>query len=824
MNKEYNLNFLTDQEIEIISRHKKITKKFASTLNHIESKRLAQYIYQNINLIKFGKKKLIKKTFKKSFVNLLFPSIYRNNLKNKSFNKLIKKNKKIYEPNPRKICLFTAHLGPGGAERQISILAKLLKNKGYEVIVIVMNSDESLNHYTEYIKSNGIKVEVLDTSDFEKDILFMVQNDINPNSLNCLPLNYRKFAANLITKIIQEKINILHCYLDIPNIVGGVSGLISNVPNIRLSFRNTNPSHFPETYNENFKPFYKLILKYKNRIQLEANNKFGANDYANWLKISNKKIKVIYNGIEINQWKIKQDKIKLRKKLGLPLNKFIIISVCRLSTEKRPFDIIKIAKTINQKNNNFLIIHVGIGNLEKEFRNEIKKHNLEKDILSLGERNDIKDLLSASDLFLLTSEQEGFPNSIMEAMIVGIPIIATKVGGVPELVENNKNGFVYKVGEIEKMSESIFSIYRNKKIQRQIKINNQEKILNQFNQNIFIEKILNEYQKQKKITSKNKFSINTLKILTSFLYFLAKPNKTKIIIKSKVYRIFMDNFSETIVGKKIIKKNLIKSFYEITGKNLGINNPKTFSEKMQWLKLNNRDKLMTICADKYMVKDYVANIIGEKYIIPNLKIWKTADEIDFSQLPDKFVLKTNWGSGQNIIVSDKKIANESEIKEKFKEWLKPENNHYYQNLEWSYKNIQPKIIAEKYICEKDKSPEDYKFFCFGGEPKFIQLDIDRFGEHKRNLYDINWNLKKIRLNFKNGFDIKREIPKKFEEMKILAKKLSKNFLFVRVDFYNVNGKIYFGELTFYPGNGTEKFTPEKWDYKFGSYLNLPIKK
>ena len=425
------LSFLTEEEIEIISRHKKISKTFASTLRRIESKKISQYIYKNINLFRLDKKRLIKTGFKKTFTKLFFSSIYKPKINNQDFKKLIEKQNKIYKAEPRKICLFTAHLGPGGAERQISILAKLLKEKGYEVNVIVMINGENQSHYTDYIKSKGISVEVLDSSNFEKDIIFMIQNGINPKCLNCLPVNYRVFAANLITKLIQKKINILHCYLDIPNIVGGLSGLIVGLPFIRLSFRNTNPSHFPETYNEDFKPFYKLILKYKNRIQLESNNKFGAIDYAKWLKINNNEIKVIYNGIETNRWKIKSNKIDIRQKLGLPLDKFIIISVCRLSQEKRPFDIIEIAKTINQKNNDYLILHIGVGELEEEFKDKIKEHSLEKNVINLGKREDIKELLAASDLFLLTSEQEGFPNSIMEAMIIGLPIVATKVGGVP---------------------------------------------------------------------------------------------------------------------------------------------------------------------------------------------------------------------------------------------------------------------------------------------------------------------------------------------------------------------------------------------------------
>ena len=260
-------------------------------------------------------------------------------------------------------------------------------------------------------------------------------------------------------------------------------------------------------------------------------------------------------------------------------------------------------------------------------------------------------------------------------------------------------------------------------------------------------------------------------------------------------------------------------FERMAGYKLNLDNPQTFNEKIQWLKHNYRDPLMTKCADKVRVREYIKEKIGEDYLIPCLGVYNSPEEIDFDKLPDRFVLKVNWGSGQNIIVKDKSKLNTEEVKEKLKNWMKPESNHYFNFLEWVYKDIEPKIITEKYIEQMDGNLIDYKFFCNCGKPVFLFLGIDRFIDTKFNFYDLNWNLLPVKNHYKN---CTREIPKpkNFEKMLQISEKLSVDFPFVRVDLFEIENKIYFGELTFYHFNGTEPFEPFKWDYKFGELIEL----
>ena len=274
------------------------------------------------------------------------------------------------------------------------------------------------------------------------------------------------------------------------------------------------------------------------------------------------------------------------------------------------------------------------------------------------------------------------------------------------------------------------------------------------------------------------------------------------------------------------REEIIKEqFRNALGYELNLENPKTFNEKLQWLKLYYHDPLMTKCADKYLVREYIKETIGEEYLIPLIGVWNKVEDIDFDSLPNQFVLKVNWGSGQNIIVKDKSQLNIEEAKNQLRYWMLPTSNHYYYSYEWAYKNIKPKIICEKYIEQTDGNLFDYKIFCFNGEPKYIQVDIDRFTNHKRCFYDINWN----KLNFKTHIlfefyadEVKK--PDNLNKMLSFCRILSKQFNHVRVDFYTIDNKLYFGELTFYHGNGIEQFSIEEWDYKFGELLKLPKEK
>lgn len=264
----------------------------------------------------------------------------------------------------------------------------------------------------------------------------------------------------------------------------------------------------------------------------------------------------------------------------------------------------------------------------------------------------------------------------------------------------------------------------------------------------------------------------------------------------------------------------LKCLYRaLIGKKMNVSDPKTYNEKLQWIKINDRNPLYTKLVDKYEVREYISKIIGSEYLIPLLGVWDSFEDIDFNRLPEKFVLKCTHDSGGLVICNDKKQLDLQKAKIKINKSLK--RNYFYWTREWPYKNVKPRIICEKYMVD-DSGIElrDYKFMCFNGEPKIVQYHTGRFTEHKQFHYDINGNL----LPFNNlGYtndgapDLDMNIVNK---MIPLAKKLAKGLIQVRIDFYFINNKVYFGEITFFDGAGFEKIEPEEYDYLLGSWIDL----
>lgn len=267
----------------------------------------------------------------------------------------------------------------------------------------------------------------------------------------------------------------------------------------------------------------------------------------------------------------------------------------------------------------------------------------------------------------------------------------------------------------------------------------------------------------------------------------------------------------------------LKLWYErVTTEPLDLEHPKTFNEKIQWLKLYDTTPLKTLLADKYLVREWVKEKIGEKYLVPLLGVWEHFDEINFDCLPDQFVLKTNHGSGWNLIVRCKSDMDLKSSAEKFDQWLK-RNYAFVYGLELQYMNVPPKILAETYIADLDGEILDYRFFCFNGKPVYVWVDIGSgTTHHKRNIYDINWNLQSYKVNYPL-IEPAPEKPTTFDEMVECASKLSKDFAFVRIDFYSVNGRVYFGEMTFTPQSGTGKWEDPEQNSIYGDLIKLPPK-
>lgn len=257
-----------------------------------------------------------------------------------------------------------------------------------------------------------------------------------------------------------------------------------------------------------------------------------------------------------------------------------------------------------------------------------------------------------------------------------------------------------------------------------------------------------------------------------------------------------------------------------THRKLDLKNPKSFNEKLQWLKLHDRKPEYSQMVDKYAVKDYVASLIGEEFIIPTIGVWDRFEDIDIASLPNQFVMKCTHDSGSIVICKDKKLFDIEHAKKIIEKGLG--HSSYWTAREWPYKNVKPRIIVESYISEnKNGELKDYKFFCFSGEVKFFKVDYDRYTSHRANYYDLNKKfLPFYEAMFPSDKNKDIEFPDNLQDMIELAKIVSKNKLFVRVDFYNCSGKIYFGEITFFPSGGFGVIEPYEWDLKIGDWIRI----
>ena len=271
---------------------------------------------------------------------------------------------------------------------------------------------------------------------------------------------------------------------------------------------------------------------------------------------------------------------------------------------------------------------------------------------------------------------------------------------------------------------------------------------------------------------------------------------------------------------------LKKAWKTKMGTELNLDAPQTFNEKLQWLKLYDRKPEYTTMVDKYAVKQYVADIIGEEHIIPTLGVWDKFDDIDFNMLPNQFVLKCTHDSGGLVICRDKQHFDVKAAKRKLNKSLK--RNFYYSGREWPYKNVPPRIIAEKYMEDKGKVvPEDYKVYCINGKPLYIVVFHNRFNDSEElseTVYNTSWQPQSISLDehFKVS-DIIDPVPECLEKMLAFASILSVNMSQSRIDFYIINNQLYFGEITLYTASGFQKMIPEEMDNILGNMIKLPQK-
>ncbi len=293
----------------------------------------------------------------------------------------------------------------------------------------------------------------------------------------------------------------------------------------------------------------------------------------------------------------------------------------------------------------------------------------------------------------------------------------------------------------------------------------------------------------------------------------------KILLK-KIRRFFFRILKEM---KFLPTKRFAKYLYRnYTGKKLDLENPREFNEKIQWLKVFYHPKILNQLVDKYAVRCYVEEKIGKKYLNEIYGVFDSENDINFDDLPEKFVVKAVHASSFNLIVTDKSKLDIKSAKKLFKKWLR-KNQYYRTGQEWAYKDVKPRLIVEKYMKEDGlDSLIDYKFYCFKGKASFIEVHLDRAQNHKRGFYDLN--LKKLPFRYvkiEDSIDTEIETPSNLNEMRKLSEILSAKFPFVRVDFYSIKGKTIFGEMTYYPSDGRKDFIPDEYNKSIGDLIELP---
>lgn len=259
-------------------------------------------------------------------------------------------------------------------------------------------------------------------------------------------------------------------------------------------------------------------------------------------------------------------------------------------------------------------------------------------------------------------------------------------------------------------------------------------------------------------------------------------------------------------------------YYCRMGKKLNLRNPKTYTEKLQWIKLYDRRPEYTQYVDKFKVREYVSKKIGEEYLIPLIEVYNSVEEIKWDELPSKFVLKCAHNSGGNIICMNKDELDIEDAKRKLKKWMK--RNWFWHGREWAYKNVVPKIVCEEYMANSDGSLNDYKILCFNGKAKYIQIHRDRYTNHTEDFYDLKGNWLPFHHKAYKQSGIKKIDVSKLQEIIKLAETLSKGYYQMRVDFYLVDGKPFFGEITLYDFNGLVDIVPEQYNEIVGQQIKL----
>ena len=475
----------------------------------------------------------------------------------------------------------------------------------------------------------------------------------------------------------------------------------------------------------------------------------------------------------------------------------IITAMGRLDVQKGFDVLIKSFKKVSESHSNYKLLIFGDGAEKSRLEMLIKEMKLNDKVILCGNDPNAIYTIAKSKVFVLSSRYEGMPNALIEAMSSGTACVATDCDfGPRELIKDGATGILVPVNDIETLSNTIIYLIENESLRKNIE-REKIKIKEKLDTNI----IFNQYYEY------------FIKVLFN------KKEKTKT--SNFIYRILCSLDRRGLL-KFLPDKLYLKLFYFFKmGYRLNLKEPITFNEKLQWLKLYDRKLFYSKLVDKYDVRDYVTSKIGKEYLIPLIGKYERFEDIDFEKLPNQFVIKCTHDSGSVIICKDKNNFNIDKAKEKINESMK--KNYYYLGREWPYKNVKPRIIIEKFMNDKEKEEiNDYKFFVFNGKMKFYIICSDRSKSVKFTFFDRKNEFIKIS-QCDCEYDKNVSKPINFKKMIKLSEKLAGDIPQLRVDFYEINNKIYFGELTFFDSSGFGKFEPEVWDVMIGKMLNLPKK-
>jgi len=402
------------------------------------------------------------------------------------------------------VCLVTFHMCAGGAERQVAGLACALKKLGHDVRVRVLRLEGEYGHYLPYLQEHGVDVSVPRMPGFS-DIKFIKQQGVDMSLIKHLPEEIRIHAIALTAELLRRPVDVMHCYLDRCCCYGGFAALLSKVPVIRLSWRNAKPASF-SFYADWMPVIYKFLLQFPH-IKAESNSSAGASDYTEWLELPPGKVDVMPNGVD-TAWccsSYEKSRAALREAIEVAPETPLVVSVGRLVPQKRHFDIPDILLALRQNIPHASVIHIGDGPLKDDLQKRItaaglsgNSHNncADKAMILLGRQRNVFDYLRCSDVFLLTSAFEGMPNVLMEAMLAGIPVVATRVGGVPDLVEDGVHGYLHDVGDIAGIARSLERLLNDPVLRQQMGEAGRDRILSGFTVNHLADRITRAYTAQ----------------------------------------------------------------------------------------------------------------------------------------------------------------------------------------------------------------------------------------------------------------------------------------------------------------------------------------